>query len=85
MKNQFKTTTINLDLRGTKQFYSAVRILNRQVGRGNWTTRGRPVRKLRRLERIASIISGPCSMIVEFRIPDEYRDIGTLLVLGEEA
>ena len=35
---------------GLKDFYRAVKILNLELGHGNWTTQGRPVRKLRRLE-----------------------------------
>jgi hypothetical protein len=34
---------------GLKDFYRAVQILNRELGHGNWSTQGRPVRKLRRL------------------------------------
>lgn len=85
MKNQSSAATINLDCRGTRQFYSAVRTLNRQVGRGNWTTVGRPVRRLRRAERVACISLMEVPVVtVGFVVPREYVDIETMLALGSE-
>jgi len=79
--------TIPVTCAGTKHFYSMVRILNRQVGRGCWTTRGRIVRKLRRLDRANywnqdKMPAG--AMTVMFKVPQGYEDISTTLNLWSE-
>lgn len=62
-----------------------VKLLNKQIGRGHWTTVGRPVRKLRRAERLAAIcMFGISPVNVTFVVPKEFEDIGTFLSLGGE-
>ena len=41
---------ITLGLSRLEDFYSVVKILNKEIGHGNWTTQGRPVRKLKRVD-----------------------------------
>ena len=80
MNHSFK-----VDCKGTRHFYSMVRILNKQIGFGNWTTEGRPVRKLRRLS-LNNILRNRLeipqhSMPVTFRVPEDHSDIESVLNL----
>lgn len=72
-----------LDLAGTKEFYRLVPVLNRTFGRGNWTCRGRPIRKLRRVEKIR-VGPSPWTTPVVFYLPEHVEGIETFLKLHLE-
>lgn len=79
--------TVPVPCAGTKHFYSMVRILNCQVGRGAWTASGRVVRKLRRLDRANCWNQNKipsATMTVMFKVPRGYEDIYTTLNLWSE-
>ena len=82
--------TVPINCHGTKHFYSMVRVLNQQVGRNRWTTHGRVVRKLRRLDRsnyypMRGESSFPVrSMNIQLKVPQGYEDIVTTLNLWSE-
>lgn len=82
--------TVPISCHGTKHFYSMVRILNQQIGRGRWTTRGRVIRKLRRLDTFNQLVrsyqhqSDQQSMFVQLIVPHENMDIATALELWSE-
>lgn len=44
-----KLEEFTLSLTNLKSFYTIVKILNKEIGFGKWTTLGRPVRKIRRV------------------------------------
>ena len=84
---------IPVECRGTKHFYSLVRILNKQIGLGRWTAHGRPVRKLRRLDvsnnfksryGIDSVRHCSGTMEITFKVPYDHGDIGSALALWGE-
>lgn len=63
-------------------FYRAVSILNRELGHSNWTTEGKPVRKLRRYDTYNRISFGADrTMDIVFCVPDTTGSISTRLVL----
>mgnify|MGYP003705248767 CR=1 FL=1 len=81
-------TELMVNVKGTKHFYSLVRILNSQIGRGRWTAKGRPVRKLRRLDISNSLRTkyGPESVRanpinVIFKVPKDHNEIDLALAL----
>ena len=88
-KTQTKTKRPNLQckeftigLGKLKDFYRVVRTLNSELGHGNWTTRGRPVRKLRRYDRFNSMGYGIRRKLdVVFVVPKESFYISSKLVL----
>ena len=62
-----------------KEFYRVVSILNRECGHGNWTTQGRPVRLIRRVDEFNrlldtygrySFIPGPGARQLEYKAID---------------
>lgn len=63
-------------------FYRAVSILNRELGHGNWTTEGKPVRKLRRVDTYNRIaFSSHRVMDIVFCVPAAGELIYSRLVL----
>ena len=84
MSHSFK-----LECRGTRHFYSLVKILNQQVGLGRWTTEGRPVRKLRRLDISNWFVEKHGNfyntMPVVFKVPADHTDIQSVLNLWGDA
>ena len=76
---------IPIECHGTKHFYGLVRLLNTQIGRGGWTTKGRPIRKLRRLN-LNNIFRNKFevpnhSMTVTFKVPEDHAEIQSVLSL----
>ena len=77
----------SIECNGTKHFYSLVRVLNSQIGFGRWTTKGRPIRKLRRLDvsngfrNRYGMLKGGQAMAITFMVPNEHGDITTALGL----
>ena len=85
--------TIPVACSGTKHFYSMVKILNQQVGKGQWTARGRVVRKLRRIDNANHFFynnsHAPFTFPKQFLhiklvVPKEFEDISTTLDLWSE-
>jgi len=77
---------ITLGVNGLEDFYSIVKILNKEIGHGNWTTHGRPIRKLKRVDNFNRY----CSKLVHnklrkldivFYIPKSAEFIQSRLVL----
>jgi hypothetical protein len=63
-------------------FYRAVSILNRELGHGNWTTEGKPVRKLRRYDAFNRIsFTSDRTIGIVFRVPIANNSISTRLML----
>lgn len=63
-------------------FYCAVSILNRELGHGNWTTVGKPVRKLRRYDNFNRIsFSKDRTIDIVFCVSAASESISTRLVL----
>jgi len=84
--------SVPINCSGTKHFYSMVRILNKQIGRGKWTTRGRVVRKLRRIDsanyffyRNQNNTTFPKRFLcINLIVPEGFEDISTTLDLWSE-
>ena len=74
---------IILDLAGTREFYNLVPVLNRTFGRGNWTCRGRPIRKLRRIEKIR-VGDRKWTAPIVFYVPDSVDGFDNFLRLHLE-
>jgi len=47
----------SIQVNSTKTFNRLVSALNHELGHGNWTTKGRPVRHLRRVDKFNSFVS----------------------------
>ena len=63
-------------------FYRAVSILNRELGHGNWTTEGKPVRKLRRYDTFNRIsFTSDRTIDIVFCVPTATESIFSRLVL----
>ena len=63
-------------------FYRAVSILNRELGHGNWTAEGKPVRKLKRYDSFNCIsFSEDRTMDIVFCVPPANESIFSRLVL----
>lgn len=77
----YQAVTINLT--NTRDFYNLVGVLNRTFGHGKWTCRGRPLRKIRRVEKI-KIGFKAWSTPVVFYLPKDVEGIETLLKLHLE-
>lgn len=81
---------VSIECHGTKHFYSMVRVLNQQIGRGRWTTRGRIIRKLRRLDTFNHLVRSyqhqpdQQSMYIQLIVPHEHANISTALQLWSE-
>lgn len=76
--------TMHVNCSGIKHFYSMVRVLNTQIGRGCWTARGRVVRKLRRMDSVNRYLPKKQYMCINLIVPKEYQDIETTLNLWSE-
>lgn len=74
---------LTLELHNTENFYKIVHALNHCFSRGKWTCRGRPVRKLRRLEKVNFNFSDKRSIPIVFLIP-ELDGIENFLALHME-
>jgi hypothetical protein len=78
-----------MECRGTRHFYSLVKILNKQIGPGKWTTQGRPVRRLRRLDlanwfaraNVSNVSFAGHTATVVFKVPEDHSDIESVLNL----
>ena len=77
---------ITIGVKGLEEFYSIVKTLNKEIGHGNWTTHGRPVRKLRRVDAF----NRHCSKLMHndlrkldiiFYVPENAEFIQSRLVL----
>jgi hypothetical protein len=57
------------------KFYRLVQLLNQYFGHGNWTTAGRPVRKLRRVDYFNqhSYLSLPRTIGITFKYPAQLK------------
>ena len=75
---------LSIECESTRHFYNLVRILNQQIGRGSWTTQGRPVRKLRRLDKMNHLGLLRTTQTVVFKIPTVHDNISTALTLWSE-
>ncbi len=76
---------LSIECKSTRHFYNLVRILNQQIGRGSWTTQGRPVRKLRRLDKMKPFsLATDTTQTVVFKIPTVHDNISTALTLWSE-
>jgi len=65
-----------------RDFYRVVSILNRELGHSNWTTVGKPVRKLRRVDNYNRIsFSADRTIDIVFRVPSGSLAIATRLLL----
>lgn len=66
-----------------KDFYHAVSVLNKELGHGNWTARGRPVRKLRRIDRFNNfaLMLDRRKLDIVFVVPKESSYIFSKLML----
>lgn len=84
--------TIPVACSGTKHFYSMVKILNQQIGRGQWTTRGKVVRKLRRIDSANYFFyhnkhntAFPKQFLhIKLVVPKDFEDVGNILKLWSE-
>lgn len=74
---------IPIECKSARHFYNLVRVLNQQVGRGVWTTLGRPVRKLHRLDRMKTTYSTATQTVI-FKVPEEHNKLSTALALWGE-
>lgn len=64
------------------EFYKIVQLLNNMAGHGNWTTRGRPVRRLRRVDSYNRIsFFSDRKMDITFCLPAEHSYISSRLLL----
>jgi hypothetical protein len=73
----------SLQIGQLKDFYCVVGILNCELGHGNWTTVGRPVRKLRRYDYFNRVSFTPMRTIdIIFRVPAGFDLIVTRLMLA---
>jgi len=77
---------ITLEVNGLEEFYSIVKILNKEIGHGNWTTHGRPIRKLRRVDAFNRYCSKLAhnklrKLDIVFYVPKDTESIQTRLVL----
>lgn len=72
-----------IELKSTREFYNLVPALNRTFGRGKWTCRGRPIRKLRRIEKICVGLKA-WTIPVVFYLPYEIDGIDAFLRLHLE-
>jgi len=68
---------------GVTDFYRAVSMLNAELGHGNWTTEGRPLRKIRRVDHANRIIfiGKKRTTDVVFRVPSSHESIASRLLL----
>ena len=65
-----------------RDFYCVVSTLNSELGHGNWTTVGRPVRKLRRCDRYNRVVfSADRKLDIVFRVPFGSESIASRLLL----
>ena len=72
--------TVQVD--GTKTFNRLVSALNHELGQGNWTTKGRPVRHLRRVDKFNSFVSNyKRTYPVVFCVPSGYSFLSSKLSL----
>jgi hypothetical protein len=77
---------ITIGVKGLENFYSIVKILNKEIGHGNWTTHGRPVRKLKRVDAFNRCCSKLAhnklrKLDIVFYVPKNTESIQTRLFL----
>jgi hypothetical protein len=71
-----------IQVNGLDSFYHLVSILNNEIGQGNWTTKGRPLRRLRKLEQFNSFVDFKRSQEIVFYIPKGYNFLSSRLMLS---
>lgn len=71
-----------IQVNGLDSFYQIVSILNNEIGHGKWTTEGRPIRRLRKLEKYNSFVDFKRSQKIVFKIPKGYNFLLTRLMLS---
>lgn len=71
-----------IQVNGLDSFYQIVSILNNEIGHGKWTTKGRPIRRLRKLEKYNSFVDFKRSQEIVFYIPKGYNFLLTRLMLS---
>jgi len=77
---------ITIGVKGLEEFYSIVKTLNKEIGHGNWTTHGRPVRKLKRVDAFNRCCSKLAhnklrKLDIVFYVPENTESIQTRLFL----
>lgn len=60
---------ISIGVAGVKNFYRLVSTLNQELGHGNWTTLGRPIRHLRRIDKYNALVHYNRTYEVVFCVP----------------
>lgn len=75
------TEKFSIQVNSVKSFYRLVSVLNSECGHENWTTQGRPLRHLRKVERFNRFVEYNRAHEVVFCVPDEYKSLSTRLSL----
>ena len=80
------TEEFTLKIGRLKDFYKVVRVLNNELGHGNWTTQGRPVRKVKRVDQYNRIVFyRDRTTDVVFRLPNGYSHLETRVILDMQS
>ena len=80
------TEEFTLKVGRLKDFYKVVRVLNTELGHGNWTTQGRPVRKIKRVDQYNRIVFyGTRTTDVVFRLPNGYSHLESRIILDMQS
>lgn len=81
-RSNYFTEEYTIQIGRVIEFYKIVRLLNSMIGHGNWTTRGRPVRRLRRVDRYnrISFFSDRKTDVV-FCLPKEHSHVISRVML----
>ena len=82
-RSNLQCEEFTLGISRLNDFYHAVRVLNRELGHSNWTARGRPVRKLRRVDRFNRFVlmCNQRKLDIVFVVPKESSYIFSKLML----
>lgn len=70
-----------IQVSGTKTFNQLVGVLNQELGRGNWTTKGRPVRHLRKVDKFNAFVDYKRTHPIVFCVPNGYGFLSSKLSL----
>jgi hypothetical protein len=79
--------SITLPVGTITDFYRIVKYLNIELGHGNWTTDGRPVRRIRRYDSYNKVaanngfINNKRTLAVTFLLPNNSNHLATRLFL----
>ena len=81
-RSNYFTEEFVIEVGKLTEFYKIVKLLNNMVGHGNWTTHGRPLRRLRRVDYYNRMsFANNRTLDIVFCLPKKYSHVSSRLML----